>query len=106
MFFKYDKAGQAVAGKTLTLIVIVDQALKDSGAAIQPVIQQNGGSYAGYWSCQKNNADLLVGQETEISCTQSGAAPADGIDSLRLGFQLNESKNYLGKIEIVDATWE
>ncbi len=106
MFYVLDSPGQKVAGKTLTLVVVVDQAFKDSGAAVQPVIQQNGGSYAGYWSCQKNNADLLVGQETEISCTQSGGAPADGIDSLRLGFQLNESKNYLGTLEIIDATWE
>jgi len=108
MFFVLEDpvANATVVGKTLTLIVVVDQDLKDSGAAIQPVIQENGGSYGGYWSCQTNNEDLIAGQEVAVSCTNNGPDPKDGIAQLRLGFQLNQSKNYLGTITIVDATWE
>lgn len=105
MFFVLDNPG-AVIGKTLTFIVVIDKALKDTGAAIQPVIQENGGSYGGFWSCQTNNEDFIVDGETTVSCTHSGTSPANNIAALRLGFQLNASKSYEGTIEIVDATWE
>ncbi len=109
MFFVLDADNQTVIGKTLTIMVVVDQDLKDSGAAIQPVIQQNGGGYGGFWSCQTNNGDLLVDGETEVSCTHTGDAPANGIASLRLGFQLNglsSETGYAGTIEVVYASWE
>jgi hypothetical protein len=109
MFYVLSDAevNKVVVGKTLTLVVVVDQALKDTGADIQPVIQQNGGSYGGYWSCPNNpNSDMTPGQEQTISCTNNGPDPKDGIAELRLGFQLNNSKNYLGTIEIIDATWK
>jgi len=109
MFYQYDSPAQTVVGKTLTLIVVVDQAFKDTGAEIQPVIQQNGGNYDGTWSCNTSNDKLVVDGETAVTCTAT--APADGIDSLRLGFQLNGPNNtpltsYEGTLEIVDATWE
>jgi hypothetical protein len=109
MFYVYDLPGQAVVGKTLTLTIVVDQALKDTGADIQPVIQQNGGSYDGTWSCNTANSELVVDGETTVSCTATN--PADGVDSLRLGFQLNGPNNtplttFLGTIEVIDATWE
>ena len=105
MFYVLDNPG-TVVGKTLTFIVIIDQALKDTGAVIQPVIQENGGSYGGFWSCQTNNEDFVIDGETTVSCTNDGPTPADNIASLRLGFQLNGSTSYEGTIEIVDATWE
>jgi hypothetical protein len=109
MFFvlKDAEINKVTVGKTLTLVVVVDQALKDTGGDIQPVIQQNGGSYGGYWSCPNNpNSGMTPGQEQTISCTSAAGDLKDGIAELRLGFQLNNAKNYLGTIEIVDATWE
>jgi hypothetical protein len=109
MFYIYDLPAQTVVGKTLTLVVVVDQAFKDTGAEIQPVIQQNGGSYGGTWSCNTPNSALVVDGETTVTCVAS--APSDGIDSLRLGFQLSGPNNttltsYLGTLELIDATWE
>jgi hypothetical protein len=105
MFFVLDNPG-IVMGKTLTLIVIVDPALKDTGAAIQPVIQEQGNDYEGFWDCQTNNEDLVVGGETEVVCEHTGSVPVDDIAQLRLGIQLNASTSYEGTIEVVDAIWE
>ena len=108
MFFVLEDsvANAVVVGKTLTFTFVADQALKDSGSAIQLVIQEEGNGYGGDYGCWFNNADILVGQEFDVSCKHSSGAPNNGIAKLRLGFQLKESTNYLGTLEIHNAVWE
>jgi hypothetical protein len=91
----------------LTFTFLADQALKDSGSAIQLVIQEEGNGFGGDYSCWFNNADILVDQEFDVSCTHASGVPNDGIAKLRLGFQLVDSpETYLGTLEIHNATWE
>jgi hypothetical protein len=96
-----------VVGKTLTFTFLADQALKDSGSNIQLVIQEEGNGYGGDYGCWFNNADILVGEEFDVSCTHAAGAPANGAAKIRLGFQLvNSADTYLGTLEIHNAIWE
>jgi hypothetical protein len=96
-----------VVGKTLTFTFLADQALKDSGSAIQLVIQEEGNGYGGDFGCWFNNSDILVGQEFDVSCTHASGAPANGAAKIRLGFQLVDTpETYLGTLEIHNVIWE
>jgi hypothetical protein len=108
MFFILENptVNAVVVGKTLSIIFVADQALKDTAANIQLVIQENGGGYGGDYSCWFNNSDIQVGQEFTVACTHASGQPNNGIASLRLGFQLKDAKNYLGTLKIIDATWK
>lgn len=100
-------ANATVVGKTLTFTFLADQALKDSGSNIQLVIQEEGNGYGGDFGCWFNNADILVGEEFDVSCTHASGAPGNGAAKIRLGFQLvNSADTYLGTLEIHNAIWE
>ena len=93
-------------GATLVYTIAVDQAYKDSGANLQPIAQQNFGSYVGEWGCWINNSALTI-EGAKHRCKLDGDnAPfnfADG-QSIKVGVQAKGSP--AGTVTISDVQIE
>jgi hypothetical protein len=79
-----------LVGRSFDMTFTVDQAFKDSGADVQPLIQQNFGGYAGEWGCPYvGNGSLTAGEPYEVSCTTENAAfVAEEGQTIRVGLQV------------------
>lgn len=60
-------------GATLNFVINVSQAYKDSGADLQPFVQEKA-SWGGHWGCYVGNADLTAGTDQTVTCGPLGAA--------------------------------
>lgn len=96
--------------KSLNIVFVADQAFVDSKASLQFIVQQKGGSYAGDWDCGGwvDTGNIVAGQEMTGKCENVDSGPADGAESIFLGFQVKpaDPKVYDGTISVIDATWE
>ncbi len=80
-----------LVGRSFDMTFTVDQAFKDSGANVQPLIQQNFGSYEGEWGCWVGNASLTPGEPFEVSCaTENAAFVAEEGQNIRVGLQVTD----------------
>lgn len=78
-----------LVGRSFDMTITVDQAFKDSGADIQPVIQQNFGSYAGEFGCYVGNGSLTANEPIEVNCaTEDEAFVAEQGQNIRVGLQV------------------
>src|SRR5690606_23746243 len=67
----------------------VDQAFKDSGADVQPIIQLNFGSYTGEFGCYVGNGSLTPGVPQSVNCaTDNDAFVAEEGQNIRVGLQV------------------
>jgi len=79
-----------LVGRSFDMTFTVDQAFKDSGADVQPIIQQNFGGYEGEWSCYVGNGSLTPNEPYEVSCaTENTAFVAEEGQNIRVGLQVN-----------------
>lgn len=78
-----------LVGRSFDMTFTVDQAFKDSGADVQPIIQLNFGSYTGEFSCYVGNGSLTAGEPYEVSCaTENAAFVAEEGQNIRVGLQV------------------
>lgn len=78
-----------LVGRSFDMTFTVDQAFKDSGADVQPIIQQNYGSYEGEWGCWVGNASLTAGEPYEVNCaTENPVFVAEEGQNIRVGLQV------------------
>lgn len=78
-----------LVGRSFDVTFTVDQAFKDSGADVQPIIQLNFGSYTGEWSCYVGNGSLTAGVPYEANCaTENEAFVAEEGQTIRVGLQV------------------
>lgn len=78
-----------LVGRSFDMTITVDQAFKDSGADVQPIIQQNFGSYTGEFGCYVGNGSLTAGEPYEINCaTENEAFIAEEGQNIRVGLQV------------------
>ncbi len=80
-----------LGGQEFTVDYMVDQAFIDSGAELQPFVQNNFGGYEGHWDCYIS-ADALPAAGEEASYTCSGlpdtiVSEAEG-NNIRVGMQI------------------
>lgn len=88
-----------LVGRSFDMTFTVDQAFKDSGADVQPIIQLNFGGYAGEFGCYVGNASLTPGAPQEISCaTDNEAFVAEEGQNIRVGLQVKNQPT--GRITI------
>lgn len=78
-----------LVGRSFDMTFTVDQAFKDSGADVQPIIQLNFGSYTGEFSCYVGNGSLTAGVPYEVNCaTENEAFVAEEGQTIRVGLQV------------------
>ncbi|WP_323814064.1 family 15 carbohydrate-binding domain-containing protein [Cellvibrio sp. NN19] len=78
-----------LVGRSFDMTFTVDQAFKDSGADVQPIIQLNFGSYTGEFSCYVGNGSLTAGVPYEVNCaTENEAFVAEEGQAIRVGLQV------------------
>lgn len=78
-----------LVGRSFDMTFTVDQAFKDSGADVQPIIQLNFGSYTGEFSCYVGNGSLTAGVPYEVNCaTENEAFVAEEGQNIRVGLQV------------------
>lgn len=79
-----------LVGRSFDMTFTVDQAFKDSGADVQPLLQLNFGSYTGEWGCPYvGNGSLKAGEPYEVSCTtENEAFVAEEGQNIRVGLQV------------------
>lgn len=78
-----------LVGRSFDMTITVDQAFKDSGADIQPIMQLNFGSYTGEFGCYVGNGSLTAGEPYEINCaTENEAFIAEEGQNIRVGLQV------------------
>lgn len=78
-----------LVGRSFDMTFTVDQAFKDSGADVQPIIQLNFGSYTGEFSCYVGNGSLTAGEPYEVNCaTENEAFIAEEGQNIRVGLQV------------------
>ncbi|WP_339898083.1 family 15 carbohydrate-binding domain-containing protein [uncultured Gilvimarinus sp.] len=78
-----------LVGRSFDMTITVDQAFKDSGADIQPIMQLNFGSYTGEFGCYVGNGSLTAGEPYEVSCaTENEAFVAEEGQNIRVGLQV------------------
>lgn len=78
-----------LVGRSFDMTFTVDQAFKDSGADVQPIIQLNFGSYTGEFSCYVGNGSLTPGVPYEVNCaTNNDAFVAEEGQNIRVGLQV------------------
>ncbi len=78
-----------LVGRSFDMTFTVDQAFKDSGADVQPIIQQNFGSYTGEFGCYVGNGSLTAGEPYEVTCaTENEAFVAEEGQNIRVGLQV------------------
>ncbi|UUA72257.1 MULTISPECIES: family 15 carbohydrate-binding domain-containing protein [unclassified Cellvibrio] len=78
-----------LVGRSFDMTFTVDQAFKDSGADVQPIIQLNFGSYTGEFGCYVGNGSLTPGVPQTINCaTDNDAFVAEEGQNIRVGLQV------------------
>lgn len=78
-----------LVGRSFDMTFTVDQAFKDSGADVQPIIQLNFGSYTGEFGCYVGNGSLTAGVPYEMNCaTDNEAFVAEEGQNIRVGLQV------------------
>lgn len=78
-----------LVGRSFDMTFTVDQAFKDSGADVQPIIQQNFPNYAGEFGCYVGNGELTAGEPYEVNCaTENEAFVAEEGQTIRVGLQV------------------
>jgi hypothetical protein len=78
-----------LVGRSFDMTFTVDQAFKDSGADVQPIIQLNFGSYTGEFGCYVGNGSLTPGVPYEMNCaTNNDAFVAEEGQNIRVGLQV------------------
>jgi hypothetical protein len=78
-----------LVGRSFDMTFTVDQAFKDSGADVQPIIQLNFGSYSGEFGCYVGNGSLTPGVPQSVNCaTDNDAFVAEEGQNIRVGLQV------------------
>lgn len=78
-----------LVGRSFDLTFTVDQAFKDSGADVQPIMQLNFPSYTGEFGCYVGNGSLTPGVAQTINCaTDDAAFVAEEGQNIRVGLQV------------------
>jgi len=90
-------------GATLVFSIMADQAFLDSGANLQPYVQQQFDTYAGEWSCWINGTDLAL-EANEFSCTldEDTGAPFNIDDGQSLLVAIQAKGAPAGSITVTD----
>lgn len=78
-----------LVGRSFDMTFTVDQAFKDSGADVQPIIQLNFGSYTGEFGCYVGNGSLTPGVPQSVNCaTDNDVFVAEEGQNIRVGLQV------------------
>lgn len=93
-----------LVGGGFTMEFTVDQAFKDSGGDIQPIIQQNFGDFAGEFGCYIGNGELTADEPYTATCTTENEAMVSEEEgnTIRVGLQVKGSVE--GRVTINSMT--
>src|SRR5690606_11755174 len=73
-----------LSGATVTFSLSADQAYIDSGASVQPFVQETHGDWVGHWSCWINSEDLSTATKQYECAIPEGFGAAEG-EQIRIG---------------------
>jgi hypothetical protein len=73
-----------LSGGTVTFTISADQTYIDSGASVQPFVQETHGDWVGHWSCWINS-DQLSTAGTQYECAIPEGFGADEGQQIRIG---------------------